>query len=125
MPSDCHDLARRIVDGLRLMADLIEDPTDMDDATEHVEQLPSKQPLDPPAAAPVDAAVPIADRQPVPHGIARISAARLLAIAGLSPQEFRTLASMSDDDFEKAQEVGFVSYLRGLAEAPKMLEAAE
>ncbi len=87
-----------------------------------------------PAVEPADVADPLADHKPLPDGIARISASRLRAIAGWSPGEFRTLASMSDEEFEKARQVGFAQYLRGPSEsssevhpppASELLEAAE
>jgi hypothetical protein len=116
--SDCRELAKRIAIGLRLMAKSLEDPLPMNESIEEVERLPSEELAESAELAAVDAAAPMADRQSLPDGIARISASRLRAIAGFSPSEFRSLASMPDDEFEKAQRAGFATYLRGPTRRP-------
>jgi hypothetical protein len=52
-----------------------------------------------------------------------MSAPRFRTITGLSTSEFRSLASMPDDEFEKAKRVGFVIYLRGPIEASSEVQS--
>src|SRR5258708_14624015 len=95
---DCHDLARRIADGLRLMADILEDPTDMNDATERVEQRPSEAPIEPLAAAepeprtgpPVEPVEAPAERRSPRQLLLKITAEQFDLAASLSPEEFKT-----------------------------------
>src|SRR5258708_37050354 len=96
---DCHDLARRIADGLRLMADILEDPTDMNDATERVEQRPSEAPIEPLAAAePEPRAGPPA--APVAAPAERRSPRQLLLKR--TAAQFALCASPSAGEFETA-----------------------
>jgi hypothetical protein len=121
---EAHVEAGQLLGAARVLARRFEDPreeavdmnSDEADEMEEVKEIP---------AAAADVAELIEDQQALPDGIARISASRLRAIAGLSPDEFRTLAACSDHEFAKAQQVGFAAYLRGLAEAAPALVAAE
>ena len=138
-PSDCQKLARRIADSLRLAADMIEDPNDMDEEIEQAEQLPSEEPLNLPAAAelePSDAPVepveaPAQRRSPRP--IAVVSESKFKAITGLTGDEFEAVAALPPDEFEAAVKMGLRAYLDTQAKAAEaasqpaseLLQAAE
>jgi hypothetical protein len=139
---DCHDLAKRIATGLRLMADILEDP-DMDDETEQLdEHLPSAELLNP--LADVETKPEVAPIEPVeapvrrgPRPIAVVSESKFKAITGLTGDEFDRVASLPPDEFEAAVNIGIRPYLDARAsksmesasppasEAAELLEAAE
>jgi hypothetical protein len=119
--SDCQDLARRIAVGLRLMADMVEDPTDTNDAIEQlhhhksheattlpVEQLTSETPIEPSADSEIAPAVArSASADPI-----RISVRRLERLTGLTRAQFQAAAALPDEQFEEALAVGVSAYLQ-------------
>jgi hypothetical protein len=134
LAAEAHFEAGRLFGVARVLARRLADPQEEVEETrlgevDGMEEVKQTQELGT-AEAPAEAAGSLVDHQFLPDGIARISAARLRAISGLSPGEFRALASMPDQEFEKAQQVGFTIYLRGPSEvhplpAAERLEAAE
>jgi hypothetical protein len=131
---DCHELARRIAIGLRLMADLLDEDLTMNEETDATEQLderpPGEAPLDPPAAAepepsgaPVEPVEAPAEQRSPRQLLLKISAEQFDLAASLSPEEFKTafnigVRTVLDTKAAKAKEA--VPRL-----AAELLEAAE
>jgi hypothetical protein len=103
---ESHFEAGRLLGAVAVLARRLADPqVEAVENTNSDEVYEMEEVKEVPEVAVAEVPDPIVDHQALPDGIARISAARLRTITGLSPGEFRTLASMPDDEFEKAQQV--------------------
>jgi hypothetical protein len=108
-------MLRRMVGAHEEVAEAIEPDVRVEPAEKAVSEV-----LEVPVEAPakIGSVGLLAADQPAPDGTVRMSVPRFRAITGFLPREFRILASIPDEEFEKAERMGFASYLRGPAEAP-------